>query len=129
VKPSKALLDGVPQTGLANIPRLNVGEARRLRRPYSFYPRKEGHMPVRQLLELLDEHQVPYETIRRSPGVPAPDSSASSQLPSQAVAKTVPVKLDGQLALAVLPACDQLELKRLRVAAGCAMSSSLASER
>jgi Ala-tRNA(Pro) deacylase len=75
-------------------------------------------MPVRQLLQLLDKHQVPYETIWPSTGVPAPDGSASAPPPSQAVAKTVPVKLDGQLALAVLPACDQLELKRLRVAAG-----------
>jgi Ala-tRNA(Pro) deacylase len=84
-------------------------------------------MPMHQLLELLDEQQVPYATIRQ-PTVSALDSRGSAGAPGRAVAKTIPVKLDGQLALAVLAASDRLELKRLRVAAGV-RHVELASER
>ena len=84
-------------------------------------------MPVHQLLEWLDEQQIPYATVQQ-PTLSALDSHGSAPTPAQAVAKTIPIKLNGQLALAVLPASDRLELKRLGAAAGVGRVD-LASER
>jgi hypothetical protein len=81
-------------------------------------------MPAHQLLELLHQRRVPYAIIRRPPAVPAPESAASAPLPGQALAKTIPVMLDGQLALAVLPASDRLDIERLRAAAGAGLRAT-----
>ena len=63
---------------------------------------KEGAMPARKLRELLDGEGVKYVSITHSPAFTAPEIAASAHIPGKQLAKTVVVKLDGKIALAVL---------------------------
>jgi Ala-tRNA(Pro) deacylase len=85
-------------------------------------------MPVKQLQEFLDQHQVKYVTIRHSPAYTAQEVAASAHIPGKELAKTVMVKLDGRLAMAVLPASSQVNFARLKNTAGVS-HAELASER
>jgi len=85
-------------------------------------------MPVKKLQEFLDQHQVKYVTISHSPAYTAQEVAASAHIPGKEVAKTVMVKLDGRLAMAVLPASYQVNFERLQNAAGVSQAE-LASER
>ncbi|MBE7559888.1 YbaK/EbsC family protein [bacterium] len=73
-------------------------------------------MPARLLKEFLDSHGVKYETIPHTPAYTAQEIAATAHIPGKEMAKTVVVKLDGKMAMAVLPACNQLSLERLRAA-------------
>ena len=84
-------------------------------------------MPARALQTFLDSHQVKYVTIRHSPAFTAQEIAASAHVPGKQLAKTVIVKLDGQLAMAVLPASDTVDVERLKAAAG-ARTVALANE-
>jgi Ala-tRNA(Pro) deacylase len=75
-------------------------------------------MPVRQLKELLDSQGVKYLTISHSPAYTAQEVAASAHVAGKEMAKTVVVKLDGKVAMAVLPASDRVDLHRLEEAAG-----------
>jgi Ala-tRNA(Pro) deacylase len=85
-------------------------------------------MPVKKLHEFLDQHQVKYVTISHSPAYTAQEVAASAHIPGKEVAKTVMVKLDGRLAMAVLPASSRVNFERLKNAAGVSQAE-LASER
>jgi Ala-tRNA(Pro) deacylase len=84
-------------------------------------------MPVRSLQTFLDSHQVKYVTIRHSPAFTAQEIVASAHIPGKQLAKPVIVKLDGELAMAVLPASDKIDFERLQAAAG-ARTVALANE-
>jgi Ala-tRNA(Pro) deacylase len=84
-------------------------------------------MPARALQTFLDSHQVKYVTIRHSPAFTAQEIAASAHIPGKQLAKTVMVKLDGKLAMAVLPASDKVDFERLKAAAG-AHTVALANE-
>jgi Ala-tRNA(Pro) deacylase len=84
-------------------------------------------MPARALQTFLDSHQVKYVTIRHSPAFTAQEIAASAHIPGKQLAKTVIVKLDGTLAMAVLPASDTVNFERLQAAAG-ARTVALATE-
>jgi Ala-tRNA(Pro) deacylase len=84
-------------------------------------------MPARALQTFLDSHQVKYVTIRHSPAFTAQEIAASAHIPGKQLAKTVIVKLDGNLAMAVLPASDTVDVERLQAAAG-ARTVALANE-
>jgi Ala-tRNA(Pro) deacylase len=75
----------------------------------------------------LDSHQVKYVTIRHSPAFTAQEIAASAHIPGKQLAKPVIVKLDGTLAMAVLPASDKIDFGRLQAAAG-ARTVALANE-
>src|SRR5919197_744738 len=85
-------------------------------------------MPVKKLLEFLDKHHVKYVTISHSPAYTAQEVAASAHIPGKEVAKTVMVKLDGRLAMAVLPASSHVNFERLKNTAGVS-HAELASER
>src|SRR5919109_531381 len=87
----------------------------------------EVGMPVKKLQEFLDAQHVKYVTIRHSPAYTAQEIAASAHIPGKEVAKTVMVKLDGRLAMAVLPASLQVNFERLQRAAGVSQAE-LASE-
>jgi Ala-tRNA(Pro) deacylase len=70
---------------------------------------------------------VKYVTIRHSPAYTAQEIAASAHIPGKQLAKTVIIKLDGTLAMAVLPASDKVDLERLKAAAG-ARTVALANE-
>ncbi len=61
-------------------------------------------MPVRKLKEFLDSHNIKYLTIAHSPAFTAQEIAASAHISGKELAKTVMIKVDGQMAMAVLPA-------------------------
>ena len=85
-------------------------------------------MPVRQLREYLDSHQVRYVVISHSPAFTAPEIAASAHIPGRELAKTVVVKIDDRMAMAVLPSSQQVDFDLLRAVAH-AHGAALASER
>ena len=84
-------------------------------------------MPVRKLKEFLDAQQVKYVTINHSPAYTAQEIAASAHVRGKDLAKTVIVTLDGQMAMAVLPASRKVGFDLLGQATG-AESVQLASE-
>ena len=77
-------------------------------------------MPVKTLREFLDQKKIKYIAVAHSPAYPAQEIAASAHIPGREVAKTVMVKLDGKMSMAVLPASFQVDLKRLAEVAGAA---------
>ncbi len=84
-------------------------------------------MPVRRLREFLDKEKVKYVSIRHSPAYTAQEIAASAHIRGRELAKVVIVKLDGKLALAILPASVKVDLDLLREATR-ARKAELASE-
>jgi len=75
-------------------------------------------MPATKLREFLDAQGVKYVTIRHSVAYTAQEVAASAHIRGKEMAKTVVVKLDGQLALAVVPAAQKVDVRRLKEATG-----------
>ena len=84
-------------------------------------------MPSKKLKEFLDSHGVKYVTIRHSMAYTAQEVAASAHICGKEMAKTVIVKIDGALAMAVLPAAEKVDVGRLREAAG-ANTARIAAE-
>ena len=84
-------------------------------------------MPGRQLKEYLDRYHTKYMMIAHSPAYTAQEIAATAHVPGRELAKTVIVKLDGKMAMAVLPASFQVDLALLKEATG-AKTVELASE-
>lgn len=84
-------------------------------------------MPAQQLKSFLDSNHVKYKTISHSPEYTAQEIAASAHIPGKELAKTVIVKVDGEFAMAVLPASMHINLSSLKDAAGVG-KTELASE-
>ncbi len=84
-------------------------------------------MPSPRLKEFLDSQGIRYVSISHSPAYTAQEIAASAHIPGKELAKTVMVKLDGKMAMAVLPASSQIDLRRLREETG-ANAVELAAE-
>lgn len=84
-------------------------------------------MPVARLKEFLDSHNIKYVTIRHSPAYTSQAIAASAHISGKELAKTVMVKVDGKMAMAVLPASYQADLDLIKEAIG-ANTVELASE-
>jgi len=85
-------------------------------------------MATRRIREFLDGNKVGYQVISHSPAYTAQEVAASAHVPGKDLAKVVVVILDGQTALAVIPATHEVDLERLCVAAGAA-GVDIAAER
>ena len=85
-------------------------------------------MPLNKVRAFLDEHHVKYVVISHSKAYTAQGIAAVAHIPGQELAKTVIVKLDGALAMAVLPASYQVDLLALKKLTGV-KDAALASER
>jgi len=85
-------------------------------------------MPATKLREFLDAHGVKYVTIRHSVAYTAQEVAASAHIRGKEMAKTVVVKLDGQLALAVVPAAQKVDVRRLKEATGAKKAEIAAEE-
>jgi Ala-tRNA(Pro) deacylase len=85
-------------------------------------------MPAAKLKELLEREKVKYVSIAHSTAYTAQEIAASAHIPGKEIAKTVIVKLDGKMAMAVLPATVKVDLDRLREAAGAAKVSLAVEE-
>lgn len=84
-------------------------------------------MSMNQVKQYLDENDVKYVIMGHSPAYTAREIAEASHIPGKHFAKTVMVKVDGRLALAVLPASDHVDLKSLKRSLG-AESVELAQE-
>jgi Ala-tRNA(Pro) deacylase len=84
-------------------------------------------MPIQKLREFLDAQGVKYVTVRHSPAFTAQEVAASAHISGYEVAKTVMVKVDGRMAMAVLPAPLHVDLRHLKEITGAA-KVELASE-
>jgi Ala-tRNA(Pro) deacylase len=84
-------------------------------------------MPIARLKRFLEENEVKFDTVSHSQAFTAQEIAAAAHVPGKEMAKTVMVKLDGELAMAVLPAPDQVSTSRLKAVSG-AERVELASE-
>jgi len=75
-------------------------------------------MPIKKLKDYLDENRVKYVCINHSKAYTAQEVAASAHIPGRAMAKVVIVELDGDLAMAVLPANRKVILQDLRDVTG-----------
>jgi len=75
-------------------------------------------MPVKKLKEFLDSNNIKYISMTHSSAYTAQEIAASAHIPGKELAKTVIVKLDGKMAMAILPASYKVNLDMLKEASG-----------
>ena len=75
-------------------------------------------MPVKKVKEFLDKEKIKYVSIIHSPAYTAQEVAASAHITGKELAKTVIVQLDGEMAMAVLPANRKIILQDLREVTG-----------
>lgn len=70
-------------------------------------------MPTRKLKDLLDENQVKYVTINHSEAYTAQEIAGIVHIKGDEFAKTVILKIDGKMVMAVLPASYKIDFNKL----------------
>lgn len=75
-------------------------------------------MPVQTLKDFLDDNGVRYTVVSHSPAFTAQEIAESAHISGRWIAKTVMVKIDGRMAMAVLPATCRVDLDLLKDVAG-----------
>ena len=75
-------------------------------------------MPATKLREFLDNRDIKYVTVSHSKAFTAQEVAESAHISGKELAKTVIVKLDDKLAMAVLPASLIIDLDLLQRATG-----------
>lgn len=75
-------------------------------------------MPVKELKNLLDNRHIKYMAINHSLAYTAQEIASEAHIPGKEMAKTVMVKLDGKLAMTVIPANYQVDFDLLQKATG-----------
>lgn len=71
-------------------------------------------MPASKLKEFLDSNKVKYKTINHSPAYTAQEVAATAHVPGKDFAKTVIVKIDGNLAMVVEPANQKVNFESVK---------------
>jgi Ala-tRNA(Pro) deacylase len=85
-------------------------------------------MPLSKLREFLDSHNIKYLVMSHSLAYTAQGVAALAHVSGKKLAKTVIVKIDGMLVMAVIPASEHVDLDRLRTLSR-AKTIEIASER
>jgi len=75
-------------------------------------------MPATKLKEFLDSQGVKYVAITHSPAFTAQEIAAAAHVPGKELAKTVMIKVDGRMAMAVLPASSTIDFNPLKTLTG-----------
>jgi Ala-tRNA(Pro) deacylase len=75
-------------------------------------------MTLSKLREFLDSHSIKYMVISHSLAYTAQGVAALAHVSGKKLAKTVIVKVDGVLAMTVIPAAFHLDLDRLKALSG-----------
>lgn len=75
-------------------------------------------MPVQRLKSYLDENKVKYITIKHSSAYTAQEIAALAHIPGKDLAKTVIIKINGKMAMAVLPASYKVSFDDLKETLG-----------
>lgn len=73
-------------------------------------------MPAKRLRQFLDSHNVAYLTMPHAVAYTAKEIATLTHISNKELAKTVIVKVDGTMAMAVLPASYDIDLVSLRAA-------------
>jgi len=84
-------------------------------------------MPVKKLIDFLESNNIKYLSIRHSQAYTAQEIAAAAHIPGKELAKTVMIIIDGQMAMAVLPASHRVNFKLLKEVSG-AREIGLATE-
>lgn len=71
-------------------------------------------MPFTRLEEFLNRERINYKRIVHSRAYTAQKTAAYAHISGNEIAKTVVIKIDGKIAMAVLPASYQLDLDELK---------------
>ena len=75
-------------------------------------------MIIKKLREYLDKENIKYVTISHPTAYTAQEIAAKAHIPGKEMAKTVMVKLDGLMAMTVLPASYHVDFDLLKDATG-----------
>ena len=75
-------------------------------------------MPAKKIKEFLDENKIKYVSITHSSVYTAQEIAASAHIPGKELAKTVILKADGRMIMAVLPASFKVDFNILKEATG-----------
>ena len=75
-------------------------------------------MPLGRLKEYLDKNNIKYVIIQHSIAYTTPEIAALAHIPGKELAKTVIIKIDGKMAMAVLPASYRVDFDSLKKALG-----------
>ncbi|MBN2485460.1 MAG: YbaK/EbsC family protein [Bacteroidales bacterium] len=84
-------------------------------------------MPSERIKEYLNSHRINYSVIPHSKAFTSQEIAASAHISGNEFAKTVMIKVDGQLAMAVLPASYKINFRILSDIVG-SKNVELASE-
>jgi Ala-tRNA(Pro) deacylase len=71
-------------------------------------------MPVKKLKDFLDSHHIKYLSLVHSPAFTSQEIAAAAHISGKQLAKTVILKIDGNFAMMVLSANDQVNFMKLR---------------
>lgn len=77
-------------------------------------------MPLKKLKEFLNSNNIKYISISHSSAFTAQEIAASAHIPGKELAKTVIIKIDGKMAMAVLPASYKVDFGILKEVIGTA---------
>ncbi len=72
-------------------------------------------MPATKLMDFLESHGAKYATIQHPEAFTAFEVASAAHIPVKELAKTVMIKVDGDLAMAILPASRDVDLELLQV--------------
>ena len=72
----------------------------------------------KKLKAFLDENKIKYISVQHSSAYTAQEIAAIAHIPGKDLAKTVMIKIDGKLAMAVLPASYKISFSQLKHALG-----------
>jgi len=75
-------------------------------------------MPAKKLKEFLDNNQIKYISIKHSPAYTAQEIAAKSHISGKEMAKTVIVRVNNKVAMAVLPASFKIDFEALTEVTG-----------
>lgn len=84
-------------------------------------------MILKKLTDYLDSNGVKYITLLHSQAFTAQEIAAVAHISGKELAKTVMIKLDDVMTMAVVPASDMVDFRLLKQATGCS-KVELASE-
>lgn len=75
-------------------------------------------MPLKKLKEYLDSENVKYESVAHYETYTSQETAQSAHISGRELAKTVMVKINGRMAMAVLPASQKIDFALLKAAIG-----------
>ncbi len=75
-------------------------------------------MPVKKLKNFLDSNNIKYISINHSPAYTSQEIAASAHIPGKEMAKSVMIKIGGNMAIAVLPASYKVDFELLKQGIG-----------